>query len=114
MKIKKLIYNLIIMKKTILLIISMVIFSGCASYEFTKKTYSKNPNFKFSGGVLHFGIEYNEINEEKVSKIITDFCSERDFKKISIETAKEYNWLLIIPWDHKDYKLEFECIDEKK
>jgi hypothetical protein len=113
-----LVYNLITMKKTILLLTLVGLFSGCASYKFTKKYYSnEDPVNIYKGGVIHYGIKqdhFQNMGELKINQILSEFCNGREVKRISTELAPENVVFLIIPLKFYEYKTEFECIDEKK
>lgn len=99
--------------KFVILLFSVLIFSGCATHEFSKSVYSNNPSYQWSGGILHYG-QGKKYDDEGISELITNFCQDRPFKKVSIENALDITWVFWPIGYVKEYKLEFECINEKK
>lgn len=101
------------MKNIFLVFLTMVLVSGCATHDFTKWNYTKDQNYKWQGGILHYG-EGPKYDDNKVENLIHNFCEERNFKKISLEKNVEFDYLFLIPIFVKTAKLEFECINDSK
>lgn len=116
MEFKNQLYNLITMKKTILFLFSIVIFSGCAGFKVTKRNYSKDSKFEYSGGEIIYGIGkgLDSFSGQDVGNKLREFCENREFQKLSETDEHNADIFILIPYKIYEKRLTFECIDEKK
>lgn len=116
MEFKNHFYNLITMKKTILFLLSIVIFSGCAGFKVTKRNYSKDSKFEYSGGEIIYGIGkgLDSFSGQDVGNKLREFCENREFQKLSETDEHNSDIFILIPYKIYEKRLTFECIDEKK